>query len=183
MVVSFVPKDLLGIILTFFPNFLPQGIAQSFLWTIHQLEIKVVEMKMFSSDHFLCVLPQHLNLLTTSLVLRLKAMKQSSKSAAGPLKQKEFSSFFISRLFSCIPGFSSHVGLRRSWLAVGMWLPVWFFHCLLRARAFHECQSLVCHCSHSHTAAQIVFQTKLCLCLCSHQCCIYMALWIPVCVC
>jgi hypothetical protein len=59
------------------------------------LEIKVVEMKMFSSDHFLCVLPQRLNPLTTSLVLHLQAMKQSSKSAAGPLKQKEFSSFFI----------------------------------------------------------------------------------------
>lgn len=51
-------------------------------------------MKVFSSDHFLCVLPQHPNPLTTSLVLRLKGMKQSSESAAGPQKQEEFSSFF-----------------------------------------------------------------------------------------
>lgn len=51
----------------------------------------------------------------------------------------------------------------------GVWLPGWFHHCLLRAQAFHECRSLVCHCSHSHAAAQVLFQTKLCLCLCKHQ--------------
>lgn len=32
-----------------------QGLAQSFLWTVHQLETKVAGMKMFSSDLFLCV--------------------------------------------------------------------------------------------------------------------------------
>lgn len=87
-------------------------------------------MKMFSSDHFLWIPPQHLNPLTTSLVLLLKAMNQSSKSAAGPLKQKEFSLFHMSSpcLFSYsftlaevigIPEFSSHFHLRGSWVAVG----------------------------------------------------------------
>lgn len=36
----------------------------------------------------------------------------------------------------------------------------------------------VCHCSHNHIVAQILFQTKLCLCSYKHQCYVSLELWI-----
>lgn len=123
-------------------------------------------MKILSSDHFLCVLPQHLNPLTTSLLSHLRAMKQSSKSTAGPLRQKEFSSFFIPASLSSLPVLTlEEVGSQQ-----GVRLPVWFPHRLLGHGHLMKLSLCVHHCSHNHTVAQILFQTKLCSCSWKHQC-------------